>query len=397
MTVPQFKYLLQPGEILDSVDRTVNICYTGSNIQAIAVRIGENTLTRLQQATAIVLRAPEAGNSLNISLESTLDPLRTVDREQVGSYYVYTFVEQSQQPVMSETPSPTGSPLVEYYYTNIIIIPSPDQQGFQGSEYDVLLNNSMENRLSEYIQVSDRAERTGLGTNPINLPNILANTANPAHIQDSSYSNTGWSNARYNGSITSGLTFGGVTPSINGSIFEGVEFPITLTSLEIQNIVAQGVSYTQYLHNSKEAYPTFESKRLRYGAYTLISPSQSYIELDSSGGGPPHIFTQGDIIAFSATEDTLGNTREEFMKVLSFSNEGGSVGTVYVERGWGGSITREVGNLEVMHLITPIQVFKLDGNRIQGVGSTKMYIRESGDIQAVNTVGYIVTGSISPT
>lgn len=397
MTVPQFKYLIQSGEILDSIDRTVNICYTGSNIQAIAVRIGDNTLTRLQQATSIILKAPQTGSTLNISLQSTLDPLRTVDREQVENYYLYTFIEQAQQPVMSVPPSPTGSPLVENYYTDIIIVPSPDQQGFEGSNYDVLLNNSMDNRLSEYIQVSDRAERSGSSANPINLVNILTDTANPAHIQDSNYTDTGWSNARYNGSITSGLTFGGVTPSINGSTFEGVEFPTTLTELEIQNIVTQGITYTQYLHNSKEAYPTFESKKLRYGAYAATNASQSYIELNSAGGGPPHIFTEGNIIAFAPSGLTLGNSREEFIKVLSFSNNGGTVGTVYVERGWGGSLPRDIAISEHMYLVTPIQIFKLNRNRIQGISNTKMYIKESGDIQTINTLSYLVTGSITPT
>ena len=53
MTVPQFKYLLQPGALLDSFDRKVNIAYTGSYIQAIAVRITQQNLVQLQQATPI--------------------------------------------------------------------------------------------------------------------------------------------------------------------------------------------------------------------------------------------------------------------------------------------------------------------------------------------------------
>lgn len=389
MTIPQFKYLIQQGGLLDSPDREVNILYTGSYIQAIAVRISGENLTQLQQATTVVLRAPEVGSTLNISLESSQVPIRTVNREQVGNYYMYTIVEQDQQPVMTVVPSPSGTPSLENYFTEVIILPSSAGGVFQGSEYDVLLNNSMNNRLSTYIQVSDRGEGQ---VNPVNLPSILIDNAVPANIQDSSYSDTGWASSRYNGSTTQGSTFGGIEPVLNGNTFQGAVFPIGLSQEDIVAAVSQGITYVDYFFTGKSTFPTFIAQETALGLYTNLSISQSYLDLKVLiGSGITYHPKEGDIIALSIS--TLGTITDEYMKVTSFENTGGTAGRIYVERGWGGTPLYAQSPDTPIFLITPIQIFELEKSKPQGIQKSKLYVKDSGDVLLINSLGYIITGS----
>lgn len=388
MTLNQFKYILQPGGVLDSVDRDVNICYTGSKIQAIAVRVVGENLTQLQQATTIVLKAPQAGSTLNISLENSQVPLRTVNREQVGNYYMYSIVEQDQQPVMTAVPSPTGILPSEEYFTQVIVLPSSQGGVFEGSDYDVLLNNSLNSRLSTYIQVSDRAESS---INPVNLPSILVDNAIPASIQDSNYSNTGWINGRYNGTPTDGNTYGDITPILNGVTFEGAIFPVGLTPSEITTTVTQGVTYTEYLFNGITSFPSFNSQLTDLLTYAPADSSQNYIDLKIGGGGTKYRPKQGDILILTIAE--VESIVSEYVKVTSFSNTGGTAGRIYVERGWGGAPTRNLTTDSDIYLLSPVQIFQINRSKVQGLQKGKLYVRDSGDILLINSVGYIVTGS----
>lgn len=388
MTLNQFKYILQPGGVLDSVDRDVNICYTGSNIQAIAVRVVGENLTQLQQATTIVLKAPQAGSTLNISLENSQVPLRTVTREQVGNYYMYSIVEQDQQPVMTAVPSPTGVLPSEEYFTQVIVLPSSQGGVFEGSDYDVLLNNSLNNRVSTYIQVSDRAESS---INPVNLPSILVNNAILASIQDSNYSNTGWINGRYNGTPTDSNTYGDITPILNGVTFEGAIFPVGLTPSEIATTVTQGVTYTEYLFNGTTSFPSFNSQLTSLLTYAPVTSSLNYIDLKTGGGGITYQPKQGDILILTIAE--VESITAEYVKVNSFSNTGGSAGRIYVERGWGGTPTRDLPTDSDIYLLSPVQIFQINRSKVQGLQKGKLYVRDSGDVLLINSLGYIVTGS----
>lgn len=391
MTVPQFKFLIQPGQLLDSLDRVVNVCYTGSNIQAIAIRIGEVSLTRLQQATTIVLKAPQTGNTLNISLESTQTPVRTVDREQVGNYYMYTILQQDQQPVMSSIPTPTGTPSVENYFTEVIILPTEEQSIFIGSINDVLVNNAIENRTSTYIQVSDRASRLVGSTNPVNISSIRNNTAIKASIQDSNYQDTGWSNGRYSGTLTDSLTFGGIDPATNGTSFTGAIFASGLSTAEVLSTVSQGITYSEYFFKGSLTYPTFISELTNLQPNATVIVTQTYMDLKATGAGVPYIPKIGDILI--VTLSGLGSIADEYMKVTAFENVGGPAGRIYVERGWGGTPIYEQTATADIYRITPVEIFKIEQSKLQGVEKGKLYVKDSGEVLLINTLGYLVTGS----
>ena len=162
MTLAQFKSLLQPEALLDSLEREVNINYnlvgSDNKVSTIAVRITGDNLQQLQNATKITLKIPSNGTIIGIGLQNSILPVRTINREQVGNYYLYTILETDQQPSIT-TPPESGTPLSDYYITDVIIEPTIDNSGFEGSDYNALANNAIQDRQSEYIQRSDRAKK----------------------------------------------------------------------------------------------------------------------------------------------------------------------------------------------------------------------------------------------
>lgn len=389
MTLTEFKFLLQPNGLLDSRDRKVNIAYTGSRIESIAVRIENNNLIQLQQATAIILKAPEAGTTLNISLENSQVPIRTVNREQVGNYYLYSFVEQSQQPVMTAIPSPTGTPALEEYFTEVVLLPSVEDGIFQGSEYDTLVNNSMNNRLSTYIQISDRSQTLGNTTNPVNLPSILIENALPASIQDSNYSNTGWKNGRYDGSITTGNTFGQIDPVIGGRLFEGEEYSIQALDSDILNLPDSERIYREYIHSSRDDLPQYRVNEVLYALDEPVSESDTIITIEGVAGLPPPAISVGNVI--------IPRGYSEKMKVTSISRVAGPLNQYQLQviRGWDNTIPLAYGVEPFIEVIEPVTIIRVENSRAVVLGKSKVYLKESQTILRLDTLGQIVSGSIT--
>ena len=390
MTLDQFKYVISNGQILDSEARQVNMLYTGSRIQAIAVRIENGNLPQLQQATTIVLRAPQAGTVLNISLESSQVPIRTVNREVVGQYYLYTVVEQDQQPVMAVPPSPSGTPLVENYYTDVIILPQQDQGGFETGEYNVLINNVLTNRTSTYLQISDRQYSTGSSTNPGNLPDILADNATAATIQDSNYSSTGWVNGRYDGTQTSEVTFGNVQPALTGGSFKGTFYALSTPDEAIFS--ASERSYVDYFVAGRTELPT----------YTELT---TFIELDDDEGiGDTQLLIvtsnpsdkteiqQGDLIKISGSvSPTTEVIRIEALTPTT--PDGYKRFYATVQRGWNQTTQYGYTNGDDVLIIDPQTVFKLEGSKVYKERQGKLYVQETQEIVYLDSFGQIVSSS----
>jgi hypothetical protein len=390
MTLTEFKFLIQLGGLLDSPDRQINISYTGSRIEAIAVRIGDNNLTQLQQATTLILKAPQAGSSLNISLQNTQDPPRTINREQVGNYYLYTVVEQNQQPVMSVTPSPSGSLNAEEYFTGVIILPSEQQVGFLTSEYNVLLNNSMSSRSSDYIQVSDRLFLSGSNTSPTNIANLQQGTAIAAQVQDSNYTATGWINGRYEGSETTKLTFGNIDPAVTGKSFQGSFYSLDISDTIIINQTETDRVYRALLHTSNTDYPDYVIRGINYTMDVPVSTSGSIIGITGNlSAGDPGI-SPGDLLTVFGSP--------EIIKVKSITRTPSSINIKYqleVIRGWNDTQAVEyVGSVNI-RVTKPVQIFEVNRSRLLNVSKSKIYIKDNETILFVDDLGQVVSSSLA--
>lgn len=389
MTLAEFKFLLQPAGLLDSTDRDINISYTGSRIEAIAVRIQNNNLIQLQQATTLVLRAPQAGSVLNISLENSQVPVRTVNREQVGNYYLYSFVEQDQQPVMTTIPSPTGILPSEDYFTDVVILPSTQAGVFQGSDYDVLLNNSMNNRPSTYIQISDRAERSGSSANPVNLPSILQDNAILANVQDSNYTVTGWINARYDGTSTTKLTFGNIDPAVTGKSFQGSFYSPDITDTIISNQVEADRIYRILLHTSNTDYPEYTTTNLLYNIDGTVDATSNILPIIGNIAERDPGIAPGDLITiFGISEIMKVNSVTRIPDISSVKFQ------LNVTRGWNDT-TPVSYNSQAILLTKPIQIFEINRSKLLNLNKGKVYVKDNETILFIDSLGQVVSSSLA--
>ena len=396
MTLAQFKSLLQPGALLDSLEREVNINYnlvgSDNKVSTIAVRITGDNLQQLQNATKITLKIPSNGTIIGIGLQNSILPVRTINREQVGNYYLYTILETDQQPSIT-TPPESGTPLSDYYITDVIIEPTIDNSGFEGSDYNALANNAIQDRQSEYIQISDRAKKT---QNPQNLYSIINDNAILAEVQDSNYTNTAWTRGRYDGTKTDSTQYGGVEPALIGGIFQGAFFPPTYTELQIRALTSADIIYQEYFFTGKLDAPTCEiisSSIFSAKNSTNISATDTTIALTIPFNLRNTTIQPGDLLRL--TTGSLDSLSAEILKVLVVRNAiSKSISEIDVLRGFGGTPTNSyVTDTGQFRLITSNQFFKLQKNKAQGVFAGKLLVKDSKEIVYVNAGGYSVSGS----
>ncbi len=388
--------MISPGFTLDSPARKVNMNYTNIagiyRVDAIAVRIETDNLSQLQNATRITLHIPGSGVLVSIELESSLLPIRTVNREQVGNYYLYSIVELDQQPIIA-APTPIPPLNAEEYNTDVIIEPSIANSTFIGSDYDALLNNTTGDRQSEYIQISDRVQSKPF---PQNLPSILINKAIPASIQDSNYTNTGWTRGRYDGTKTDSAQYGGIEPALIGGVFNGAFFPQTYTEDQIRALTTTDITYRSYFFTGKLDAPTFvtSSGTLSATNELALSPRESIIKLTVAFPLDKVIIQPESILAIES-----GGVIE-YCRVISITLPSANFladQQVEVVRGFGGIrvpyTTAASANID---LITLNRYYTQDSSRVQGVLAGKLLVQDSKEILYLNAVGYAISGSNAP-
>lgn len=103
--------------------------------------------------------------------------------------------------------------------------------------------------------------------------NVQVPYAPSAFVQNSNYSDTGITNARYNGTKTSALDYGGIESAIAGRSFTAMVFPSssTWTAMYSSSIAADEEQYQVLLHNGTADLPQYRST----SAYVYLNKAYS--------------------------------------------------------------------------------------------------------------------------
>lgn len=286
--------------LLGSPNNQLNLLYNRyggvDKLDAIAVRITAANREQLIQATSIVCQVDrtDLNKYLLIRLDDVDVPIgRVVIIDPVTSaetYYIFVISESdhTKRPVL---PNPVQS----IYTGRVLIEPESSIDAIQKNTYSVITNSTVFDRSSNYIQQSDRAETA---TNPVNIGSIFTDRAVKAKVQDSLYSDTGWSNARYNGTTTTAAGYGGIEPTITGVSFTGAFYPSTIDSQTILDYPLETRILKEYFYvaSLKEVttnvfeyvitnvFELQKSKVQFLGEGKLwIQTSQDIIEIDKNG------------------------------------------------------------------------------------------------------------------
>lgn len=344
----------------------------------------ENILGYLQQSTELTVELQEG---IVETLQVQGGELHTADDQTTLIYYLNVSPKYDITSLVNSPSFNTTVPVTRIIFSNTI-----DQYIFNASGYNAVLNNVEDTRISNY--------------------QILQGTNTPAGVQDSLHSSTGWVNGRYEGSKTSQTTFLGISPTVVGKSFEGVYFPRTVTDLQIKAQVAAGtVTYTEYLYPGEEVLPTYTliSSSYEIPSSTTLDGSTPVGTLSISGTIVPLLLKPlaplstpipvvGDIIQVTSSLELI-----KIKNVDSYPNNGNYSTPLYkltVERGYNYTQPQEIitevspSTVPPVYLSTPSLVFKLQGNKLQGVQRGKVQVKASGDILHIDRFGYIVSSSM---
>jgi hypothetical protein len=350
---------LYPGE--------VNIWCTESDpVQVLGVTIpfrdneSNNVESTLEQVQTITL---PVDNDTNSTVELLI--ISRVIRGIAPSRY-YFFIVQNRE--ITPYISPTDNEQIQD--GRVLLLPNLRGGSFYVSEYNVTLNTAQNNRVSDYI---------------------LQRTSNTfAAVQDSLYSDTGWINARYEGSNTNSQTYSSIDSAILGSSFQGTYYPIQTPDVEINNIDVSERSYLEYFHTSTKTYPSYsiETPPLFSFAQTSASPSASFLIVNPDQAIKPFKqYQPGDLLKLETGTEVL---KVNEMYRINTQNQY----ALNVTRGWGDTVRQVISVDDYFFKINSIRIFELEGNKPSPVKQGKIRIKDTGYIVYTDLLGYVISGSM---
>lgn len=307
----------------------------------------------------------------------------------------------------AQSPGTLVMPVTKYFYYNIeplqvdnigsigiatgtlVFSPSLDTFSFADSSYNVLEGSVEASRQSSYIMLADRYKIGTLTnptyTGPLNIVELLSGSATKADVQDSNYTTTGWINARYEGTKTDRIDYLS-EPAISGKFFQAAEFPLGATSGQIQYLISSSqVVYKDYFFAGIGDTPGFNAD------YSGFQSNNSYNEYATLIYVNPEIpgsaltpLKRGDLIRF------LGN--DEIIKIdaVGVYSVTPLVYSLQLTRGYYGA-AQQITNNQLIDKVSQVQIYSVTGNKLTGVPKGQLFIKETGAIVTLDSLGFIIS------
>lgn len=294
--------------------------------------------------------------------------------------------------------------------TLTFLTPSQNEVDFQNSDYDVLIGNATKTRTAEG-GVFD-VDRNRSQIEPQNLESILSGKATPAEVQEYNYSSVGFINARYNGTKTTEIDYGGLSPLMSLRLFEGSVYDdkisdgyICSQSFSERKIVELGYNSVGRLITSEEFGPSIDigvNKNTFDGLIQGITaspaqlqPNTTQIILDYGKFLPP--IAPKTLVEMS----TKSPDKTEIVEILSSEYVSATPGysdlnryNVTLKRG----IDKPSSNMSAnstfadvfMHYVSTDYVMQFEGSTAKELSNRKIWVRETGQIFTTDYRGRIV-------
>lgn len=381
--------------------------YAGSvvKVDAIGVRITDYTLEDLEQVTSIDLHIPGIGPIVNVPASDTDVPFVRIEKTVNGPYFIYAISPEDQRPII--IPPTTGSYGYEEYRSNVALEYASITLMRKTGDYDLELaiNKARE---SIYTYKCDRVNPTPASkTNPINLSNILNNAAPLASVQDSNYTSTPWTNARYEGSKIDSTTNTGIDPFLQGTFFQGAFFTKEVTDAYIENLVKTGnITYIDYFAVGNQTTPAYIVESLNLAIATRTSYSSSIVDTVTANlPASNKDIVVGDLLQIS--DPNAGTFSNEVIRVanptppglyypyefLIRSDTTGETSKINTLRNYTNTSRFDYAAKGVLFRIVPIQILQIDKAKTTAVQEGRIKVRGIDGILSISRDGYIVSGS----
>lgn len=259
---------------------------------------------------------------------------------------------------------------------------------FENSEYNPFIGDTQENRQSKTIYKADRGESAVI---PSNFQSILNGTATYADIQDSNYSATGWSNARYNGTKTSVANYG-VASVLLGKTVQG---EINTTGSSQNNICSKSLAdrvVEPIFHTGTTELPQYTEISSRYKLANNITSADTEISYTYNYNATSGSIEVGSIIRIQNTTLAAGQN-DEYMRVKKiFPNSL----KMEVEREYVGTnpASGHTSNDRIF-VILPVNLYQFDetGVNFLTVANSQVWVKDSQEILKTDIYGVVYTSS----
>lgn len=278
----------------------------------------------------------------------------------------------------------------------VLLSPTTDVATFADSAYNTLGGSIQDLRQSTYIMQSDRYKIGTLAnptyTGPLNIEDLLTNSAAKANIQDSNYSSVGWTRSRYDGTKTS-RNDNKIDPAIAGRLFTGAEFASGSDVNQINYLMSSSqVDYKDLFYAGKGDIPGFD-----LSATTGLKFVESYTATDKvirvssiNLKNPRYTPYEGDLIVNNRTPGS-----PELIKILQVGREGSTLPVTYtlkVTRGYFSS-ANIIDSSDAVYRATPVQIYNIDNNKLSGVPKGIILVKETGKRLGIDSLGYVISTS----
>lgn len=267
---------------------------------------------------------------------------------------------------------------------DVTFLPYIQDERYEYSDYNPLISNALDNRTSTYVQQSDRI---GSKVRPTNLEEILEGSATLAQIQDSNYSSTGWSNARYEGTSTSAEDYKGVPSVITARTFTAEVNPSASADLLICSRSLSDRIFTELLHTGEEEVPTFKGFALtRFETAVLADETEESIPYKIVGSQVTGSVEIGSIIQLQ------GPGINEKMRITKIEPE---LERFQVTRGYLGTTAEPIAADTPILVLKPLRIFTIDNTsaKVVNTANAKVWVRDSKEILSTDEYGLVYTGS----
>lgn len=256
---------------------------------------------------------------------------------------------------------------------------------FANSEYNPFIGDTQELRQSKTIFKADRGESAVI---PTNFQSILDGTATYADIQDSNYTTTGWSNARYRGTKTSVDNYG-VAPVLIGRTVQG---EINTTGSLETNICSKSLAdrvVEPLFHTGNTELPQYSEVSSRYRTSLAMSTTTQFLDYKYGFNPTSGSIEVGSIIKVLSTG--VGYD-DEYMRVKKIYP---NTLRMEVERGYIGSTPAGHNADDQILVISPVNIYQFDetGVNFITVANSKVWIKDSQEILKTDIYGVVYTSS----
>jgi hypothetical protein len=254
------------------------------------------------------------------------------------------------------------------------------------SDYNPIIDNALEQRRTPSGSRIVESDRNNTAISPSNLEAILTGSATLAAVQESNYTITGWSNARYEGSKTNAKNYGGISPLLSGRTFSGAVYASQVLDSYIASQSIDTRTLQTLFNTGRQLTPTYEIASSSFGLKEILSINGTLAQIKQLDGTKP--------VTGSFDVNTLMKIGQEKMRVLDYYEDDSNT---YLELTRGIFDTTQVAHDEnkVIEVITPTFIYSYDNvlQRQTTISNAKVWVEETENIYYTDVFGAVYSGS----